>query len=196
MDPFWAPFSVAMGPFGRLGEGGPGQGMLKQTTVFDVSLRLHAIFKMSFEIRCCICLKPCLEDCNTFIYERLLSTRVANVACVALSQTCSGWWASFSAQRCCCEWTSFSAHLCTSGIHFLVEQPSELSIEEWNLVSGASKFPSCRCCSINVHVPTSFRCCGLRPVAHCKESSTDLEESRDLLQTRGFTLGDNVTHFL
>ena len=41
-----------------------------------------------------------IQDYNTFIYERLLSTLVANVARVALSQTYFGWWASFSAQRC------------------------------------------------------------------------------------------------
>ena len=40
-----------------------------------------------------------VQDYNTLIYERLLSTRVANVARVALSQTRSGWWATFSAQR-------------------------------------------------------------------------------------------------
>ena len=33
--------------------------LLEQTTVSDVSLRLHEIFKMSFEIWCCICLRPC-----------------------------------------------------------------------------------------------------------------------------------------
>ena len=37
----------------------PPSRLLKQTTFFDVSLHLHAIFKMSFEIRCCICLQPC-----------------------------------------------------------------------------------------------------------------------------------------
>ena len=43
-----------------------------------------------------------VQDYNTFIYERLFSTLVANVALVALSQTYFGWWASLSAQF----WTS------------------------------------------------------------------------------------------
>ena len=58
-----------------------------------------------------------VQDHNMFVYERLLSTRVANVARVALPQTYSGWWASFSAQRCCRKWASFSAPFWTSGIH-------------------------------------------------------------------------------
>ena len=36
-----------------------------------------------------------VQDYNTFIFDRLLSTLVANVARVALSQTYFGWWASF-----------------------------------------------------------------------------------------------------
>ena len=43
-----------------------------------------------------------VQGYNTFIYERLLSTLVANVARVALSLTYFGRWASFSAQF----WTS------------------------------------------------------------------------------------------
>ena len=43
-----------------------------------------------------------VQGYNTFVYERLLSTLVANVARVALSLTYFGRWASFSAQF----WTS------------------------------------------------------------------------------------------
>ena len=123
-----------------------------------------------------------VQDFNTSVYERLLSTRVANVARVALSQTYAGWWASFEAQRCCREWASFSAQFWKSGISFLVQQPSELSIEERNLLSGANKFPSCRCCSISVHV--LFVVVDNNQFHTARKSSTDLEQSRDLLQTK------------
>ena len=69
------------------------------------------------------------------------------------------------------------------------------SVEERNLLSFANKFPSCWCCDISVHVPTSFSCCGRQPVYTAKKSSTDVEESGDFVQTRGLTFGDNVTHF-
>ena len=59
-----------------------------------------------------------VHDYNTFVYERLLSAHVGNVARVALSRTYSGWWASCSAQRYCREWATFSAQFWTSGIHF------------------------------------------------------------------------------
>ena len=49
-----------------------------------------------------------VQDYDTFICERLLSTLVANVARVALSLTYFGWCASFSAQN----WTS--------GIHLIL----------------------------------------------------------------------------
>ena len=92
-----------------------------------------------------------VQDYDTFIHERLLSTRVANVARAALSQTYFGWWASF-------------AQFGTSGIHvFWVQQPSELSIQAQNLLSSANKFHSFWCSSISVHVPTSCCCCGLQP---------------------------------
>ena len=78
---------------------------------------------------------------------------------------------------------------------FWVQQPSELSVEERNMLSSANKFPSCWCC-ITVHVPRSFRWYGLQPVCTARKSSTDLEKSRDFVQTSGFTFGDNVTHFV
>ena len=113
----------------------------------------------------------------------LLSTAVVNVARVALSNVL--WlvgvvFGSFFDLEFFCVW---------------VQQPSEFSVEERNLLSGANKFPSCWCCDISVHVPTSFSCCGRQPVYTARKSSTDLEESRDFVQTRGFTFGDNVTHF-
>ena len=99
-----------------------------------------------------------VQDYNTFIYERLFSTLVANVALVALSQTYFGWWASLSAQF----WRS--------GIHlFWVQPPSELWVEERNLLSGATKFPSCWCCCISVHVPTSFLLLWTTTSLHSKE---------------------------
>ena len=113
--------------------------------------------------------------------ERLLSTLVANVARVALSLTYFGRWALFSAQF----WTSgIHVFWCTATIggpildiwnscFFGVQQPSELSVEERNLLSGANKFPSCWCWSISVHVPSSFCCCGLQPVYTARRSSTD-----------------------
>ena len=81
-------------------------------------------------------------------------------------------------------------------MYFWVHQPSELSVEERNVLSSANKFPSCWCCCISVHVPTSFCCCGPQPVYTARKSSTELEKSRDVVQTRGFPFGDNVTHFL
>ena len=58
------------------------KGMLKQTTVFDVSLHLHAIFKMSFEICCCICLQPCPK----------FTTRLfMNECCLLVSRTLPVW---------------------------------------------------------------------------------------------------------
>ena len=93
-----------------------------------------------------------VQDHNTFIYERLLSTLVANVARVALSlkSTLVG------GRR----FRPSFGHL--EFIYFWVQHPSELSVAERNLLSGADKCPSYRCCSISVHVPTSFYCCGLQ----------------------------------
>ena len=48
--------------------------------------------RLKFDVSAC----SLVQDRNPFIYERLLSTRVANVG-LSLSQTYSGWWASFSA---------------------------------------------------------------------------------------------------
>ena len=81
-------------------------------------------------------------------------------------------------------------------MYFLLREPSELSVEERNLLSSANKFPSCWCCSICVRVPTSFCWCRLQPVYTARKSSADLEKSRDFVQTSGFTFGDNVTHFV
>ena len=47
-------------------------------------LKLHVVSAFSL-----------VQDYNTFIYERLLSTLVANVARVAFSQTYFGWWRRF-----------------------------------------------------------------------------------------------------
>ena len=80
-------------------------------------------------------------------------------------------------------------------MYFWVQQPSELSVEERNLLSSANKFPSCWCCGISVHVPPSFCCGGPQLVHKTRELSTDQEESTDSLQTSGFTFGDNVTNF-
>ena len=70
----------------------------------------------------------------------------------------------------------FRPNFWTSGFHvFWVQQPSELSVEERNLLSSANKFPSCWCCGISVHVPTSFCCCGPQLVYTTMELSTDQE---------------------
>ena len=67
-------------------------------------------------------------------------------------------------------------------MRFLVQQPPELSIVERTLLSGADKFPSCRCCSISVHVPTSFFVVvDCNQVYTARKSSTNLEKS---VQTR------------
>ena len=114
-------------------------------------------------------LPSALSKITTHLFVNDCCLLVSRTLPLSLSQTYSGWWASFSAQCCCREWASFSVQFWTSGIHvFLVQQPSELSIEERTLLSGADKFPSHRCCSISVHIPTSFRSCGLQPVLHSK----------------------------
>ena len=61
--------------------------MLKQTTVYDVSLHLHAKFRkchLKFDAVSAISL---VQGNNTFslCYERLLSTRVSNVAPLSLT---------------------------------------------------------------------------------------------------------------
>ena len=98
-----------------------------------------------------------VQDYNTFIYERLLSTPVTSFARVALSlslkRTLVGRRrfrpnvAAVSGRR----FRHNSGHL--EFMSFWVQQPSELSVEERNLLSSANKFPSCWCCSISVHGP-------------------------------------------
>ena len=134
-----------------------------------------------------------VQDYNTFIYERLLSTLVANVARVALplKRTLVGG-RRFRSNVAAVNGRRFPAnfgHL--EFMYFGVQQPSELSVEERNLLSSANKFPSCWCCGISVHAPTSLCCC----VCTARKLSTDQEESRNFVQTSGFTFGDNVTHF-
>ena len=117
--------------------GGVRRGRVEATVSFDVSLHLR---RLKIAVVSAFSL---VQDYNAFIYERLLSTLVANVARVALSQTYSGWRASFFGPI----WDIWNS--------FLVQQPSELSIEERTLLSVADKFLSYRCCCISVHVPTS-----------------------------------------
>ena len=81
-----------------------------------------------------------VQDFNTFIYERLLSTVDANVARVALSQTYFGWWRRFrpnvaavSGRR---SRPTFE-HLEVMYFEF-VQQPSELSV---GAVVSACTFP-------------------------------------------------------
>ena len=77
--------------------------MLKQTTVFNVSFHLRAIFQKSFENS--MVLPAALSGRILF----LMSLRVVNAApCRSVSHVDRGWWA------------SFSAHFWTSGIHFYV----------------------------------------------------------------------------
>ena len=103
----------------------------------------------------------------------------------------------FQPSVCCRERASFWAQFFwTTEILHLVQQPSELSIEERTLLSGAGKFPSCRCCSISVLVPASFFVVvDYNQFYTARKSSTNPEKHRDLVKTRGFTYGDNVTHF-
>ena len=92
-----------------------------------------------------------VQDYKTFFYERLLSALVANVVRVALSlsQTYLGWWPSFSAQRSCREWASFSARFWTSGIRLFLGTATIGTLgRRAESLSGADKFPSCRCCGI------------------------------------------------
>ena len=111
-----------------------------------------------------------------------ITTRLLKNDCfLLLSRTLPVSLSLISAQRCCREWASFSAQFWTSGIHVFLQQPSELSVEERNLLSSSNRFPSCSCCSISVHVLTSSCCCGLQPVYTARKSSTDLEKSRDFV---------------
>ena len=87
--------------------------MLKQTTIFNVSFHLRAIFQKSFENSMIL---PA-----AFSGRFLFLMRVANAApCRSVSHVDRGWWASFSAQCCCREWASFSGHFWTSGNYFYV----------------------------------------------------------------------------
>ena len=112
-----------------------------------------------------------VQDYNTFIHERLLSTFVAIVARVALSQ------------RTLVGRRRFRPNVTVvSGRRF---RPNFGHLEfMWGTAtigtrSSANKFPSC-----------------LQPVHTSRKSSTDQEKSNDFVQTSGFTFGDNVTHFL
>ena len=81
------------------------KGMLKQTTVFNVSFHLRAIFQKSLEKS--MILPAALS--GRFFFDALVSLRVANAApCRSVSHVDRGWWA------------SFSAHFWTSGIYFYV----------------------------------------------------------------------------
>ena len=136
------------------------KGMLKQTTFFDVSLHFMQFSKCRLKLDV-VSAFSLVQDYNTFIYERLFSTLVANVARVALSLSLRSTLVGGRRFR-----PNFG-HL--EFIYFWVQHPSELSVAERNLLSGADKCPSYRCCSISVHVPTSFCCCGLQPVFPSKE---------------------------
>ena len=71
-----------------------------------------------------------------FVLGALVSLRVAGAAFVALSRMYRGWWASF--------FRPTSGHLeSTSMLIMNAQQPSELSVEERNLLSDANHFSSC-----------------------------------------------------
>ena len=89
--------------------------------------------------------------------SKIITTRLfMNYCCLfvsrmlpaSLSHTYSGWWALFFG-------ASFSAEFGISGIFWYSNHRNSRS-KGRNLLSGANQFPSCRCCSISVHVPTSF----------------------------------------
>ena len=120
-----------------------------------------------------------VQNHNTFISGRLLSALVANVARDALSQTYFGWWASFSAQF----WT-YGIHIFFLGGTATIGTLGRRS----ESVVGCASFLSCWCCSISVHGPASFGCCGL-----VERRSRKSQEN--FARTRGFTFGDTVTHF-
>ena len=95
-----------------------GREVLKQTTVFNVSFHLRAIFqKKSFENS--MILPAALSGIFLFLMHWCLWV-LRTLRLVAISHVYRGWWASFSAQYCCCGWASFSAHFWTSGIYFYV----------------------------------------------------------------------------
>ena len=92
-----------------------------------------------------------VQDFNTFIYERLLSTVDANVARVALSQTYFGWWRRFRPNV---------AAVSGRRSRPTFEHLEVMYFQFFTATIGTLGW----CCSISVHVPTSFCCCGLQPV--------------------------------
>ena len=75
------------------------------------------VSKLSFE-SCAVSAFSLVQGYNTFSFvQRKNVVHSCLERCPCLSQTCSGWWASFSAQRCCREWVSFSAQVWTHEIH-------------------------------------------------------------------------------
>ena len=92
--------------------------MLKQTTNFNVSFHLRAIFQKLFENSMIL---PAALSGRFLFLMNWVSLRVVNtVPCRSVSHVDRGWWASFSAQCCCRGWASVSAHFWTSGIYFYV----------------------------------------------------------------------------
>ena len=187
--------------------------MLKETTVFNVSFHLRAIFLVSFG--------------NSMILP-------AALPCRSLSHIL--WLVGVVFGQCCCRGcASFSAHFWTSGIYFYVYFVGSATIRtigrRVEYVDNHQNYRSksgicCRvqtsflrvvgCCCINVHVPTSFCCCEIQAVVlgdetcqsvffmklprgcfvlHCKTVEHRSRKSRDLLQTGKFTSGDKITHF-
>ena len=125
-----------------------------------------------------------MNDCCLFLSRTLP---------VPLSQTYFGWWRRFRPNVAAVSGRRFRSilgHLEFMDLLFYSNH------RERNLLSSANKFPSCWCCGISVHVPTSFCCCGLQTVYTARTSSTDLGKSRDFVRTSGFTFGDNITRFV
>ena len=133
----------------------PPPSLLKQTTVFIVSFHLCAIFQNVFWK---------FDDSarslvrKIFICEALVSLRVANAALVALSHMCRGCGRRFRPSVAVVDGCRFRPTSgrpeSTSMIIIMAQQqsvplveecwqPSELSVEERNLLSGANKFSSC-----------------------------------------------------
>ena len=179
------------------------------------------VFKMSFENSMIL---PAALSGRFFIFEALVSFACCErCPCRALSHMYCGW-ASFSAKCCCREWASFSAHFWASGICFSVSNDGTATIRTiGRRVEYVDNHQNCRsksgiccrvqtgflrvngCCSISVHVPTSFCCCEMQPVVlgdekkcqsvfflilprecfvlYCKTVENRSRKSGDLLQT-------------